>query len=516
MAIMRRLVSLIAKRKQKEIDHILNHPIEVMEDKLFSILQTHKDTVLGREYGFSDISSVEKFREQVPISDGQSMKRFLEMTYENPAGQVMTVDPVIWYLQTSGTTGQPKRLPITESSLKDVSKGSMLTLMRFMSAQPDNPKIVDGKLITFGAPAVLEHVNGIPVGYATGVYAQHQNPVFQRLIAPGDEIFNLTDMEKKMWEYAKLTATSPVTAIMGITTLNLALVRRMQDLYGPELAREFAGTKAGARINAALNDDGTLNLRELWPDLKLFVASGIDTDPYREWISKTFPDITIWEMYGGSEGFYGGQMFEEPGVQLSPNLNYFEFIPESEVESPEPTVIRLSDVKKGGRYEMLITNLGGWTRYRLGDLMTFTSTDPYTVRKIGRKGRVVNLSGEKVSEAHVSHAIETACAKTGCKIMDYTVVGEVIDGIANYTIAAMFRDPLTDSLEFVAAFEEALGQSNMEFRFNRETGALGPTRLVIMRTSYFESVLKETHVQAKPVPLTTDTSVLAFCEEAEA
>ena len=512
MSIMRKLVTKVAKRKAKEIEYILNNPIEVTEKKLLSVLSRHKDTVLGRKYGFDTIRTPEEYSSRVSLCDYNSMEPYLRMTYENPNGHVMTIDPVVWYLQTSGSTGTPKRLPVTADGAKDFSKGSMLTWLAFMNADPENTKLLDGALITFGAPAVLDSINGIPVGYATGALGRRTNPIFRRLMKPGEDVFNILDIDEKMRRYARLMATANVTGIQGITTLSLALVRKMQEQYGPWLLETLKGTPHEQRIGRLMYDDGRLDVQGLWPNLRLFSMMGIDCDPYREWIHKTFPDTWTWEMYGASEGFFGGQLLEGRGVQLMSNLNYMEFIPENEVSSPDPTVIPLSDVKKGQRYEMIMTNNAGWYRYRLGDMMTFTSTDPYTVVGIGRKGRIVNMSGEKISDRHVAKAIEAASLKTGAQVTDYCVVGVVEDGIPHYIIALMLRDYDINPVEFVMSFEEAIMTSNEEFRIVRESGALGPTTVMRMRSSLHERVVRASHLQAKPQILTTDQQVLDMCE----
>ncbi|NHJ13841.1 MAG: hypothetical protein EAX95_09190 [Candidatus Thorarchaeota archaeon] len=512
MSLLSQLVSIVAKRRQREIKHVLNYPHELMEEKLSSILRRHRDTAFGKQYGFESISSADQYSEKVPLMDHVSLAPYLDMVYRRPNGGILTADPVIWYLQSSGTTGHPKRLPITESSVKDLAAGSSQSWMAFMSAKPENAKVVEGTMITFGAPALIDYIGDIPVGYGTGVLTQRQNRLFQRLIKPGEEIFNILDMEDKMKAYARLMATENVTGLGGITTLSLALVRRMQKMYGPWLLDELKGTAHEKRIRAALSDDGHLDVEQLWPNLKLFFAVGIDTDPYREWISKTFPHVTIWETYGGSEGFYAGQLLPEPGVQLAAHLNYFEFIPESESSKTDPEVIPLADVKKGNRYEIVITNIGGYYRYRVGDLVTFTSTDPYTIRNIGRKGKVVNLSGEKITDAHVSRAMSDACKRTGAEIVDYTMVGILTDGMPHYTLAAMFRNEAVDPVEFLAVFEEAMMVSNNEYRIVREMGALGPTIMKRMKLPYSESVIRKSHIQAKPITLTTNPEVLAECE----
>jgi len=512
MSIMRRLVSALAKKKAKEVDHILNHPIELTEDKLMSVLSNHKDTVFGRKYGFESIRNSEQYMSKVPLFDYHDMEPYLKMVYENPNGHILTADPVIWYLKTSGTTGKPKHIPLTQSGAKDTSKGTMLTWLAFVNANPENAKIFDGTLVVLGAPAEIDHINGIPLGYATGAMIRRFNPLFKRLMKPGEDVFNITDMDEKMRRYASLLAETNVTGLLGISTLLLALVRRMQNQYGPWLLENLRGTGQEHRIQRLMYDDGKLDVQGLWPNLRLLTTSGIDCDPYREWIKKTLPTAQILDMYAGSEGFYGGQFFEEPGIQLVPHLNFFEFIPENEVQSPNPTVIPLAEVKKGSRYEMVLTNNGGFYRYRLGDMMTFTDTDPYTIRSIGRRGRVVNMSGEKLSDKHVANAMAAASSRTGAQVTDYCMVGMVENGVPHYTLALMLGNDGIDVVEFVMALEEALMADSEEFRIVRESGALGPTTVTRMKTSYFEKVVQTTHIQAKPMTLTTDTQVLAMCE----
>ncbi len=517
MSIMKHLVKMVAKKKLKEIDRVLNYPVEMSEETLMAALDRHRDTMYGNKFSFESIKTPEKFRETVPLMDGQQMKPYFEMIQKNPNGKILTIDPVVWFMQTSGTTGTQKRLPATKLGIKAISKGTMLSWMGYLAQDEENLKLIDGKLITFGAGSHLDYIGEIPVGYATGVYSKFQNPIFQRLmnlpLVDGHDVFQVEDMELKIRCYAKLLVEHNVTGLQGITPLWLALVRRMQNEYGPWLLDEYRGTKHEARLRDAMDDSGVLNVSELWPNLRFLLSTGVSPDPYRKWISETLPDSQIWEMYGGSESYYGGQLLPGRGMQISPHVNYYEFIPESEIDEPIPETIPLSDIKAGNRYEIVITNSGGYYRYRPGDMLTITSTDPITMTDIGRRGKVTNLSGEKLSDAHVTRAIDEACRVTGAQVMDYTVVARVKNGLGNYVIAAMFKNDV-DSLEFIHAYEDAMKKSNGEFRVVRETGALGATQLIKMQNSYYDAVAKSKHVQSKPVVLTTDTSVLGLGEAA--
>ncbi len=513
MSILRKLVSIVAKRKAREIDRVLNHPVEESNRLLTDILKKQQDSILGRRYGFDSIKTPEEYAERVPLTDFERMQPILEKVYQNPMGNIMASEPVIWYLTTSGSTGKQKQMPITKSGLKTASIGGARMWMGYMNQHPDNTRILDGAMIMFGAPSVTGEIHGVPTGYGSGVYVRNQNKVFARLIKPGEDVFCIEDMEEKMKAYALCTAKNDVTALQGIATLSLAFVRRMEEQYGPWLLEQLKGTMHEKKVRNSMDSDGRIDVSNLWPNLKLFVSGGIDVDPYRKWIKSTLPDVTIWEGYAASEGYLGSQILPEPGLQLMPDLNYLEFIPETEIDKEDPIVVPLSDVKKGDRYELVMSNQNGWYRYRLGDMVTITRIDPYTVRSISRKGGIVSLAGEKLSDAHVANAMAEACRATGAQVMDYSVVGVADGDIPYYAIAAMFHQDVNSS-EFVAAFEEAIGKVNWEFTNSQGMGALGPTILRKMKTSRHEQVVKETHLQAKPVPLTMDRSVFAVCEAA--
>ena len=503
MSIMSKLVPILAKRKAKMIDNILADPIGLTELKLKEILERHGNTAFGKDHGYESIKTPEQFSEQVPLFDYYSMSPYFERVKQTPNLPIITADPVIWYVQSSGTTGKPKALPISQAGLSDYTAGSMLFLMSFINAKEGNNKLFDGTMLTFAAPARIGEINGVPLGYMTGISREMiANAILKKLIKPGEEIFNMTEMSEKLWAYGKYAVTENITSLGGITTLIFAFIRRMQNEYGPSLLEEFKGTKHEARIREAINDDGTLDLNVLWPNLLMIGATGVDADPYKSWLKSTLPKATLWDNYAGSEGLYGTTLLKntDNGIQLLPHINYLEFIPESDVEKEDPTVIPLEEVKKGRRYELVLTNMMGYTRYRIGDVMTFKDTDPYSVYRIGRKGKSVNLTGEKLSDAHVTEGVSYATKQTGAEILDYHVYGKIGDGLANYVIEVMFNNDI-NPIEFGQAFDECVGRNNGEFKYVQEFGSLGPTIVKKVTTSHTESIIEHSHIQAKSQPL---------------
>ena len=84
------------------------------------------------------------------------------------------------------------------------------------------------------------------------------------------------DMDEKLKIYAEYAVKHDITALIGITTLCLAFIRRMQDEYGPWLVDRLRGTKYEHKVRSVMDDNGKLNLNELWPNLRQLIAGGIE------------------------------------------------------------------------------------------------------------------------------------------------------------------------------------------------------------------------------------------------
>jgi hypothetical protein len=107
---------------------------------------------------------------------------------------------------------------------------------------------------------------------------------------------------------------------------------------------------------------------------------GIDSSVYREKIKEMWGRYPL-EFHGCTEAiFIAMQTWDYEGLTFIPNLNFFEFIPEDEVnksiENPayQPKTVLMDEVKPGN-YELVISSLHGgpFIRYRLGHLIKITA-----------------------------------------------------------------------------------------------------------------------------------------------
>jgi hypothetical protein len=177
--------------------------------------------------------------------------------------------------------------------------------------------------------------------------------------------------------------------------------------------------------NRVLEITGKNNLKEVWPNLELFMHGGVNFEPYREQFQKLIPDPDMHyvETYNASEGFFG--------IQDKPDSNdlllmldygiYYEFIPMDEYKGVHSeTIVNLNDVEPNINYALVISTNGGLWRYILGDTVRFTSIHPFRFRITGRTKSYINTFGEELIVDNTDNAIAWASSKTGAQIRDYT------------------------------------------------------------------------------------------------
>ena len=106
---------------------------------------------------------------------------------------------------------------------------------------------------------------------------------------------------------------------------------------------------------------------------------------------------------------------------------FYEFIDMKEYKEGKRDAIDLSAVKLNRSYALVITTNGGLWRYLIGDVIQFTSLDPFRIRILGRTKSCINTFGEELMVHNTDSAINKSCEKYNCSISDYTVAPIFID-----------------------------------------------------------------------------------------
>ena len=393
-------ISRLARLRYWRIEQWLSNPIIVQREVLQDLVTHGQYTEFGRKYGFNDLFSIRKFKEAVPIQEYEDIKPYIERIMQGEEN-VLWNTPVSWFAKSSGTTSdKSKFIPITEESLEDghfQSAKDVLTLYYNTNAESD---LLTGKALVIGGSHQISQVNEeMQYGDLSAVLLQN-TPMWANWIrTPELSIALMDEWEDKIEQLAQSTIEENVTSISGVPTWTLILIKRILEITGKE------------------------TLKEVWPNLELYIHGGVSFTPYKEQFKKYIGEgCTYLEMYNASEGFFAAQNNpDEDGMLLFlENGIFYEFMPIAEYGKPNPKTIGLNKVVLGENYALVISTNGGLWRYLVGDTIQFVSLDPYKIKVSGRLKQYINAFGEEVIADNADKAIAIASAKTGLLVNDYT------------------------------------------------------------------------------------------------
>jgi hypothetical protein len=266
---------------------------------------------------------------------------------------------------------------------------------------------------------------------------------------PSNEVSLMNDWEVKMQAIVNETIKEKVTSLAGVPSWMLVL------------------------LNNVLETSGKDNLFEIWPSLEVYFHGGVNFEPYAPQYQKILPgnDFKYYEIYNASEGFFACQD-QNDSKELLLMLDYgifYEFIPMNTYGTADEKVIPLSEVETDVNYAVVITTNAGLWRYKVGDTIRFTSTNPYRIKVSGRTKHHINVFGEELIIENTDKALKKASQVIGCEIIDYTAAPIFMEGKEKgaHEWIIEFKTPPQNMEAFTVELDLALQQLNSDYEAKR-------------------------------------------------
>jgi len=466
--------SWVLKQRIHQIELFLKYPNEVQEELLMNLIQSSKNTVLGKEYDYATINSYATFADRIPISTYEELQPLIERTRKGEQN-VFWETPIKWFAKSSGTTdAKSKFIPVSSEALEDCHyKGSKDLLCMYLNNNEDSQLFL-GKSLRLGGSSQIYEDNNTFFGDLSAILIENM-PIWAEFSStPSNRISLMSDWETKIAAIINETKKENVTSFAGVPSWMLVLMNKM------------------------LEDTGKGNLLEIWPNLEVYFHGGVSFEPYREQYKKILPkrDFKYYEIYNASEGFFAIQDLNN-SEDLLLMLDYgifYEFIPMDTFGTAEQKTIPLTDVELFKNYALVITTNSGLWRYLIGDTVRFTSLSPYRIRVTGRTKHHINVFGEELMVENTDHAIAKACRVTRSEIVDYTVAPIfMIDrekGAHEWMIE--FKKKPTDMALFQKVLDESIQSVNSDYEAKRHNNmTLNPLVINIARENLFYDWLKD-------------------------
>jgi hypothetical protein len=442
-------ISRLARLRLWSIEQWLNDPASTQFNVWQDLIASGQYTEFGRNFHFSEIQSLQEYKERVPIQDYDSIKPYIERMMQGEEN-VLWNTPINWFAKSSGTTSdKSKFIPVSEESLKDNHYKASKDVLAFYYVSHPESDLLTGKGLVIGGSHQINSLNEeVHYGDLSAVVLQN-SPFWSNWIRTPDLSIALMDeWESKIEKLAQATIQENVTSMAGVPTWLIVLLRRILDITGKS------------------------TIAEVWPSLELYMHGGVSFVPYKQQFEKLIgKPINYLEMYNASEGFFAAQddIDEEGMLLMCDHGIFYEFMTVNESENEKPQTIQLNEVDLGKNYAPVITTNGGLWRYLLGDTIQFTCLNPFRIKVSGRLKHYINAFGEEVIVDNTDKAIALASKKTNTIVNDYTAApvyfSEGGNGAHEWLIE-FEKDP-KDLPQFVYELDAALKTINSDYEAKR-------------------------------------------------
>ncbi len=505
----------IAGRKMlKELNKASKDSKKAQHKILMDILDYAKDTEYGKKHGFRDIKTVEDFRKNVPVNNYEDLRPYI-MRHTRGEENLLFPGKPIMYATTSGTTKEPKWIPITEKYYKESYNG--LTRLWFYSVLKEIPDIFDGPELSIVGRDIEGYTED---GTAYGSFSGHVHkniPEFLKNVhvVPA-EIHNIEDYYSRYYCLLRFTIEYHIRFIITGNPSTLIEMQKVVDKRIDELIEDIEkGTlsrnlKLPSMTRELLEKSLSPNPRRA-ESLRLLRAEHIRLLPKHYW--PTLSLINTWKC--GNSGLYlkhlDGFYPEDTKIRefsymatearagiilkndkmasiLAAHLLYYEFIRLEDREKENPRIYSVSELEEGGYYYLIVTTSGGLYRYDINDILRVDGfyNDFPELRFIQKGVGITNLTGEKLHERQLLLAVKQTESELKIKNRFYICFADI--DVSGYRLFAEFDEKIMDNdlKKYCFSVDEKLKKMNIEYKSKRESHRIKPLVLHRLLRDSFE------------------------------
>lgn len=388
-------------------------PYAAQKRVLKKLLRKAQFTAFGEYYGFSEILKkedvVSAFQAKVPTFTYNTM--FRKWWYRILNGEAFVTWPgrVKYFALTSGTSeASSKHIPVTTEMIRAIRKVSIRQLVSSLSYHlPDH--FYEKGMLMIGGSTHLNFNGTYYEGDLSGISASTIPFWFQHFYKPGKRISRERDWSTKLDEIVKSAINWDIGVIVGVPAWIQIILERIIAHYNLK------------------------TIHDIWPNLAIYVHSGVSFEPYAKSFEKLFGKPMIFhESYLASEGYIAYQKrVNVRALQLVlDNGLFFEFVPFDDKNFDEdgnmvdkPVTLTINQVEEGKEYALLLSTCAGAWRYLIGDTIKFTSKAHSEIAITGRTKHFLSITGEHLSVENMSRAIKMLCDELNVEIREFTVTG---------------------------------------------------------------------------------------------
>lgn len=495
-------------------------PEQASARTLRRILRLSANTVYGREHHFASICKARKpeqlfrlYEKSVQPAEFEAFRPYVERHKKGERNVLIPGKPLM-YATTSGTTSQPKWIPISMTYMKEVySSMSHIWLDNFARLRP---KFLSGGLVVSVAKVVEGYAeDGTIFGSVSGVTAR-ELPRFirERFVTPS-EVYDIKDYSARYYTMMRLAIAHSVTYIVAPNPSTIMeLVHNAEEYFEDYIEDIEKGTLSSKfdipeEIRAALApklksdpqradflrkikaEHPVPQIKHWWPELQ-FLSSWKcgNTAIAAAKVSEQLPECCCYQELGffASECRFGLVLDQGIDTTLFPHYHFYEFVEESELDKPDPRFLRLHELEQGKRYCIFVTTLSGLYRYNMNDLVEVGGWYHKTpkIHMVQKVNGIVSITGEKLYEKQFIEAVRMAEQETGWKVNFFIGFADPENSLYDFYYEFENRKVRkAKARRFTEIVDARLKEMNIEYESKRASNRLKmPETFVLKKNAY--------------------------------
>lgn len=401
---------------------------------------------------------------------------FQQWWYRSLNGEAFVTWPgrVKYFALTSGTSeASSKHIPVTGDMIRAIRRTSIRQLVS--TVKYDFPiEFYEKGILMIGGSTHLQFNGSYYEGDLSGISAGNLPFWFQHFYKPGKRISRERDWETKLQEIVKKSVNWDIGVIVGVPAWIQIIMERIIEHYNVE------------------------TIHDIWPNLSVYVHSGVAFDPYIKSFERLFGKRVIFnESYLASEGYiaYQNRLDVRAMKMVMDNGLFYEFVPfndenfDTEGNMKEgPQTCTLNQIEENKEYALLLTTCSGAWRYLIGDTIKFTSKAHNEIVITGRTKHFLSICGEHLSQDNMNRAIKMLQDEFNIEVREWTVSGIRYDSMFAHKWF-IGTDSQIDPETARGKIDEYLKTLNDDYRVER-IAAIKEIFVEVLPTSVFAKWMK--------------------------
>ncbi len=504
------------------------------------LMRKNKTTEYGKLHNFKDVKSIEDYQKIVPLSVYADYDDYVWRMADGEKGLITNMY-VRRFTESSGSTGKQKLVPLSywaEWVCQCFSFSAPVGCAVKWFAKQGKALPAQKGLLT--AETGCRRVKGGTISCLSSIPLLNVKPIVGCFTtSPKEVLFPEPGVDMDM-HYMKLRFSLPSKKVSYLGTIFITTLESM-FFYMEENWEMLCDDIEKGIINDKVNVPEEIRQKynkKLKPnpkraeELRREFRKGFDESPI---IPRIWPNVG-W-MYGmgtGSLSFYQkklrrylgedipmhylGYTATEAFMAVPLEFNSFEYVilPQNGFYEFRPidqegydNLLTIKDLEVGKEYEIILTNMSGFYRYRIEDVVKVTGyyNQSPKITFCYRLNQIANISGEKVSSMAFDEIVANMSEESGDLYIGYSIYADRSTSPGHYKLFIELAEDISNEKKatYNALFEEKLCKGNVSVEPLIKSGALGhPEVLFLKKGTYddYREVLRKRGAnlnQVKPI-----------------